>query len=130
MSKKDMFPRLEGTKLEDFKPLESVESLKTIDLKEGDGEVCKKWATIRAHYTGAVCKTGDIFQSSIDMGRPITFSLEQVIEGWQEGVPGMKVGGKRRIIIPSDQAYGASSPAPNIPNHADLVFDIELLAIT
>lgn len=129
MSKKDLFPKLEGTKLNDFEPRESVLELEIHDLKVGDGQEVSKGATISAHYTGAVVKTGVIFQSSVDMGRPITFGLDQVIEGWQLGVPGMKVGGKRRIIIPSEQAYGAHSPAPNIPANADLVFDIELIRI-
>ena len=129
MSKKDMFPKLEGSQLEGFDPVAVIESLEVIDTKIGQGEEVKKGATISAHYTGALAKTGVIFQSSIDMGRPITFGLDQVIEGWQDGVPGMKVGGTRRIKIPAAMAYGASSPAANIPPHSDLVFDIELKAI-
>jgi len=126
--KKRMFPKLEGTKLEDFEPIAEVAELKIIDLKEGDGDICPEEATVRIHYTGARCKDGVIFQSSIDMGKPMSLSLTQVIEGWRAGVPGMKVGGKRRIIIPHMQAYGPSSPAPNIPKYSDLVFDIELFA--
>jgi peptidylprolyl isomerase len=72
---------------------------------------------------------GTIFQSSKDMGRPATFGLNQVIAGWTQGVPGMKVGGTRRLIIPAAQAYGSSSPSANIPANSDLVFDIELSAI-
>ena len=128
--KKSLHPKLEGTKLEDFTPIDEVAELQTIDLKEGDGEVCPEGATVRIHYTGARCKDGVIFQSSIDMGKAIPLSLHQVIEGWQQGVPGMKVGGKRRIIIPHQLAYGAHSPAPNIPKYADLVFDIELFAVS
>lgn len=63
------------------------------------------------------------------MGNPVTFGLNQVIAGWTEGVPGMKVGGMRRLIIPAAMAYGDASPAPNIPAGSDLVFDIELVAI-
>ena len=74
-------------------------------------------------------KNGIIFQSSLDFGDPITFGLDQVISGWTHGVPGMKVGGTRRLVIPAEQAYGASSPAPNIPANSDLVFDIDLVAI-
>ena len=129
MSKKDLFPKLEGTKLNDFDPIDEITELKVIDIVVGEGEEVTKGATISAHYTGAIGKTGVIFQSSLDMGRPITFGLDQVIEGWQEGVPGMKIGGKRRILIPSQMAYGASSPAANIPAHSDLVFDIELKRI-
>ncbi len=120
---------LEGTKLEGFEPIEKVEELQIIDVVEGEGDECPKWATITAHYTGALCADGTIFQSSKDMGKPITFSLEQVIEGWQDGVPGMKVGGTRRLIIPAMMAYGSASPSKNIPKYSDLVFDIELVAI-
>ena len=126
--KKPLQPKLEGTKLEGFEPIETITELQVIDLKEGDGEVCAEGATVRIHYTGARCKDGIIFQSSIDMGKAMSLSLHQVIEGWQQGVPGMKVGGKRRIIIPYQLAYGDHSPAPNIPAKADLVFDIELFA--
>ncbi len=86
-------------------------------------------ATITAHYTGALCKNGIIFQSSHDFGKAITFGLDQVIRGWTEGVPGMKVGGMRRLIIPSEMAYGSARAASNIPPNSDLVFDIELVAI-
>lgn len=120
---------LEGTKLADFEPVGSVAKLEIIDVKEGTGETVKKGDTVTAHYTGALAKDGTIFQSSKDIGEPVTFALNQVIEGWQEGVPGMKVGGIRRLIIPAEQAYGAQSPSPNIPANSDLVFDIELFSI-
>ncbi len=120
---------LEGTALEGFEPRGKIETLEIIDLVEGAGEAVPAGATITAHYTGALVADGTIFQSSIDFGQPISFGLNQVIKGWTDGVPGMKVGGKRRLIIPAEQAYGASSPAPNIPANADLVFDIELVAI-
>lgn len=120
---------LEGTKLEGFDPRGTVEQLEIIDVVEGTGEEVQPGATITAHYTGALVTDGTIFQSSIDFGKPISFGLNQVIKGWTDGVPGMKVGGKRRLVIPAAQAYGASSPAPNIPANSDLVFDIELVAI-
>lgn len=121
--------KYEGTKLQDFTPLDSVKELEIIDIFEGKGQEVPRGATITAHYTGALCKNGIIFQSSHDFGKAITFSLDQVIRGWTEGVPGMKVGGMRRLIIPAEMAYGANSPAPNIPPHSDLVFNIELLEI-
>lgn len=121
--------RLEGTKLANFIPLDTVTDLQITDVVEGSGEVVPEGATITAHYTGALCKDGTIFQSSHDFGDPVTFGLHQVIEGWTKGVPGMKVGGTRRLVIPAAQAYGASSPAPNIPANSDLVFDIELVAV-
>ncbi len=129
MSKDPFIPKIEGTKLNDFTPMESVSELQISDTVVGEGDECPKWATITAHYTGALCKSGVIFQSSHDMGKPITFSLNQVIEGWQDGVPGMREGGTRRLIIPAAQAYGDSSPAANIPRNSDLVFDIELVKI-
>ena len=119
----------EGTKLSNFEPRDKVEQLEIIDIEEGKGDTVPEGAKITAHYTGALCKNGIIFQSSHDFGDAITFGLDQVIEGWTKGVPGMKVGGWRRLIIPAEQAYGASSPAPNIPANSDLVFDIELMAI-
>lgn len=120
---------LEGTKLAGFDPIDTVAELQIIDTTEGTGDVVPEGATITAHYTGALCKDGTIFQSSKDFGRPITFGLSQVITGWTEGVPGMKVGGVRRLIIPAAKAYGTQSPAPNIPPNSDLVFDIELVAL-
>lgn len=120
----------EGTKLHDFTPRENVSELEIIDMEVGTGEEVRSGATITAHYTGALVKNGIIFQSSLDFGKAITFGLTQVIQGWTDGVPGMKVGGTRRLIIPAEQAYGASSPAKNIPANSDLVFDIDLVAIT
>lgn len=120
---------LEGTKLADFEPRKSVAELEIIDITEGTGEPVEPGATITAHYTGALVKDGTIFQSSKDFGRPATFGLHQVITGWTNGVPGMKVGGVRRLIIPSAQAYGSQRAASNIPPNSDLVFDIELIAI-
>ena len=121
--------KYEGTKLTDFTPIKKVDDLEVIDVVEGDGVTVQSGATITAHYTGALCKNGIIFQSSHDYGEAITFALDQVIQGWQQGVPGMKVGGIRRLIIPSELAYGSVRAAANIPPNSDLVFDIELMAI-
>lgn len=121
--------KYEGTKLSKFDPIDEVKELQIIDIEQGTGQEVQPGDTITAHYTGALCKNGVIFQSSHDFGNAITFGLNQVIKGWTEGVPGMKVGGWRRLIIPAEQAYGASSPAPNIPANSDLVFDIELMEI-
>ena len=120
----------EGTKLADFAPIDRVGELQIIDIEEGTGAVVQPGATITAHYTGALCKNGIIFQSSHDFGKPISFGLDQVIRGWTDGVPGMKVGGMRRLIIPSELAYGSARAASNIPPNSDLVFDIELQAIS
>jgi FKBP-type peptidyl-prolyl cis-trans isomerase len=120
---------LEGSKLANFTPVQGVPALQIIDIKEGTGDTVAAGATITAHYTGALAATGTIFQSSHDFGEAITFPLNQVIAGWTQGVPGMKVGGVRRLIIPAAQAYGAQSPSPSIPANSDLVFDIELVDI-
>lgn len=124
-----MNDKLEGTKLTNFNPIPKVETLEIIDTVVGDGDEVQPGATITAHYTGALCKDGTIFQSSHDFGDPITFPLSQVIPGWTQGVPGMKVGGTRRLVIPSDMAYGSVRAAANIPPNSDLVFDIELVGI-
>lgn len=121
--------KYEGTKLPNFEPRDAVGELEIIDVEVGTGEEVKPGATITAHYTGALCRNGIIFQSSHDMGHAITFGLDQVISGWTQGVPGMKVGGTRRLTIPAAIAYGERSPASNIPAGSDLVFDIELVAI-
>lgn len=121
--------KYEGTKLDGFSPIDNVTTLEIIDREIGTGEEVQPGATVKAHYTGALCKNGIIFQSSHDFGEAISFPLDGVIAGWQQGVPGMKVGGWRRLIIPAELAYGASSPASNIPPNSDLVFDIELVAI-
>jgi FKBP-type peptidyl-prolyl cis-trans isomerase len=122
--------KLQGTKLADFTPVATVEKLEIIDTKEGTGEVVKPGDTVTAHYTGAVAADGTIFQSSKDFGQAATFPLANVIKGWQDGVPGMKVGGVRRLVIPADQAYGATPPqGSGIPANAPLVFDIELQKI-
>ena len=125
----DKQTKLEGTKLAAFTPLSSVSELQILDIVEGDGETVPENATITAHYTGALCADGTIFQSSHDFGKPVTFGLNQVITGWTQGVPGMKVGGTRRLIIPSALAYGSARAAANIPPNSDLVFDIELVSL-
>lgn len=122
--------KLQGTKLANFTPVENVESLQIIDQEIGTGAEAKAGDYVYAHYTGAVAATGIIFQSSYDMGdKPVGFELGGVIKGWSDGVPGMKEGGKRRLLIPSDQAYGANPPSADIPVDADLVFDIVLVKV-
>ena len=121
---------LQGTLLANFAPIDQVSELQVIDVAEGSGAVVPEGATITAHYTGAICKTGVIFQSSHDFGaNGITFPLDGVIQGWTKGVPGMKVGGTRRLVIPAAMAYGSQSPSADIPANSDLVFDIELVSV-
>lgn len=117
--------------LDGFTPVSKVDTLEKIDLKEGSGNEVKQGDTVSVHYTGALASNGQIFQSSKDFGtNPVTFPLSQVIKGWTEGIPGMKIGGTRRLLIPSAMAYGATPPqGSGIPANADLVFDVELVAI-
>ena len=119
---------LQGTKLQNFTPGVKVDSLTSADLVPGTGEEVKAGATITAHYTGALVSDGTIFQSSHDTGQPVEFPLDGVIAGWTQGVPGMKVGGTRRLVIPAALAYGPNE-RPGIPANSDLVFDIELVSI-
>ncbi len=120
---------LKGKQLEGFEPVASVPKLQTVDLQEGTGKVAEKTSTVTVNYTGAIASTGKIFESSLDGGQPATFGLDQVIKGWGEGIPGMKVGGKRRLIIPAELAYGAQSPSADIPANSALVFDVELITV-
>src|SRR3989344_2351862 len=119
--------KLQGTQLTGFTPIAKVDSLQSIDTQVGTGAEVKAGGKVTAHYTGAIASTGKIFQSSLDSGQPFTASLDGVIKGWQQGIPGMKAGGKRRVIIPASLAYGDQSPSPDIPANSDLVFDIELI---
>ena len=100
------------------------------DLKAGTGAVAESGKTVSIHYTGWLTD-GKKFDSSLDRGRPFSFRLGEgsVIKGWDEGVAGMKVGGRRKLVIPPDLAYGTAGAPPDIPPGATLVFDVELLAV-
>ena len=128
---KTMEPNKNTRLLKDFTPVTKTAKLEKTDLVVGTGAEVKPGATVSVHYTGAVAATGQIFQSSKDFGtEPITFPLGGVIKGWTDGIPGMKIGGTRRLVIPAEQAYGANPPGGSgIPANADLVFDVELIAI-
>jgi FKBP-type peptidyl-prolyl cis-trans isomerase len=121
-------PPLQDKPLPNFSTVQDIPELKCIDIVIGQGEEVKPGATVTAHYTGAIATTGNVFQSSHDGGQPIAFPLSGVIKGWTNGVPGMKVGGIRRIYIPSDQAYGEQGNS-GIPPNSDLVFDVEITKI-
>jgi FKBP-type peptidyl-prolyl cis-trans isomerase len=123
--------KLQGAKLAGFTPVKHIDFVHCQDLKVGTGATATATSTVTATYTGALASDGTIFQSSDDTGTPFTAALNSgVIQGWSAGVPGMKVGGTRRIFIPAQYAYGvAGSPQGGIPPNADLVFDITLLAV-
>lgn len=104
------------------------------DHKVGEGAAAVSGKTVDVHYTGWLNdgdKTGKKFDSSVDRGRPFSFPLgaRRVIKGWDEGVAGMKVGGKRTLYIPANLGYGARGAGRAIPPNADLIFDVELLGV-
>lgn len=100
------------------------------DVVAGTGQEAKEGDKVWVHYTGRLAKNNKEFDSSVGK-EPFDFEIgkEQVIKGWDQGVPGMKVGGKRKLTIPSKLAYGDAGSPPKIPPKATLVFDIELLSI-
>lgn len=106
-----------------------VTELQITDIKTGDGAEAKAGDTVKVHYKGTLAATGQKFDSSYDYGEPIELGLDQVIVGWQEGIPGMKVNGKRRLVIPAEKAYGDQAQQ-GIPANSDLVFEVELLGVT
>lgn len=104
--------------------------LKYEELVEGDGAVAAAGQQVSVHYTGWLTD-GKKFDSSVDRNQPFDFALGrgQVIRGWDEGVAGMKVGGKRKLTIPPQLGYGARGAGGVIPPNATLVFEVELLDI-
>ena len=102
------------------------------DLKEGTGTTASAGKTVSVHYTGWLASNGKKFDSSVDRGQPFMFQLGagQVIKCWDEGVSGMKVGGKRQLRIPPELGYGSRGAGGGvIPANATLIFDVELLAV-
>jgi FKBP-type peptidyl-prolyl cis-trans isomerase len=104
--------------------------LKVEDLVQGSGEEAVTGKKVSVHYTGTLTD-GSKFDSSLDRGTPFDFPLGggRVIKGWDQGVAGMKVGGKRRLTIPPELGYGERGFPPVIPPNSTLVFEIELLAV-
>jgi FKBP-type peptidyl-prolyl cis-trans isomerase FkpA len=109
---------------------QSASGLVVEDLKVGDGALAEAGAIVTVHYTGWLTD-GTKFDSSLDRNQPFVFTLGSgdVIKGWDEGIPGMKVGGKRKLTIPADLAYGARGAGDVVPPNATLVFEVELLEI-
>ena len=101
--------------------------LVTEDLVVGDGEEVPAGATVTVQYVG-VLLDGTKFDSSFDRGEPITFPLSGVIPGWTEGIPGMHVGGRRLLVIPSDLAYGPAGYPPVIGPDEPLVFVVDMIS--
>ncbi len=108
---------------------EAPAELVVVDLTEGDGAEVAPGATVTTHYVGKSWSTGKQFDASWDRGEPISFPLSGVIAGWTRGIPGMKVGGRRLLIIPPDMGYGDQSPTPAIKPGETLVFAIDLVDV-
>jgi len=112
----------------DAEPTVTSSGLTIIDVEVGTGQEAVVTDIVTVHYTGWL-EDGTTFDSSVARGEPYPTSLDQVISGWTEGVPGMKVGGKRRLIVPPELAYGDAGFGDTIPPGATLTFDIELISI-
>lgn len=108
----------------------TASGLKYVELKEGDGPSPQAGQIVVVNYTGTL-EDGTKFDSSFDSGKPLSFPIGRgsVIKGWDEGLMTMKVGGKRRLIVPSKLGYGPAGRPPKIPANATLIFDVELLGI-
>ena len=106
-------------------------SLQIEELVVGTGTEATTGKTVSVHYTGWLTN-GTKFDSSLDRGKPFSFGLGagQVIKGWDQGVAGMKIGGKRKLTIPSDLAYGPRAVGGVIPANSTLVFEVELLGVS
>src|SRR5215467_3828749 len=111
-------------------PTKTPSGLQYWDTKVGNGPVAQSGQKVKVHYTGWLTN-GKKFDSSVDRGQPFEFMLGagQVIKGWDQGVAGMKVGGKRQLKIPPDLGYGAAGAGGVIPPNAILIFDVELLGV-
>jgi FKBP-type peptidyl-prolyl cis-trans isomerase len=107
-----------------------MSELQIEELAPGNGAEAKTGNTVTVHYTGTLT-TGSKFDSSHDRGKGFTFKLGagNVIKGWDQGVPGMKIGGKRKLTIPPELAYGARGFPPVIPPNSTLIFEVELLEV-
>lgn len=113
---------------------DNASELRQVDLIVGTGDEAIKGATLEMHYTGWLYqngKRGKKFDSSLDSGRPFSFKLGagEVIDGWDKGIEGMKVGGKRELFIPPQLGYGTRGAPPDIPPNASLDFEVQLLAV-
>jgi peptidylprolyl isomerase len=127
----DIIPekKVEAFDIEGKKIHKTNSGLEYIIVKEGAGKQAEAGLNVEVHYTGYL-ENGEIFDSSVKRGKPIDFPLGtgRVIKGWDEGIAMMKVGGKRRLIIPSELGYGSRAQG-SIPANATLIFDVELVNV-
>ena len=130
ISERVVIPRFPGSSVvPDSEMVRTDSGLAYFDLVDGTGEVPPAvTSTVKVHYSGYLVD-GTKFDSSVDRGQPASFPLNRVIKGWTEGVGSMKVGGVRKLIIPSSLAYGPQGRPPTIPGGATLIFDVELIEI-
>jgi peptidylprolyl isomerase len=114
----------------DEQTIQTASGLEYVELVEGTGRQPKTGESVSVHYTGWL-KTGEKFDSSRDRGQPLVFQIGRgrVIKGWDEGVGSMKVGGKRKLIIPAHLGYGEAGAGGVIPPGATLIFEVELTGI-
>jgi len=130
-------PRLPNYQIQMATAMDNITSLQITDVTVGNGAVATAGKDVSVHYTGwlydpkAADKHGKKFDSSRDHGEPFSFKLGagQVIRGWDQGVAGMKIGGKRTLVIPSELGYGSRGAGGAIPPNATLLFDVELLGV-
>ena len=115
----------------DFPGGEPPADLQITDIREGDGEVAKAGDTVQVHYVGVAYSTGEEFDSSYDRGDPLQFQLGagRVIAGWDQGVQGMRVGGRRQLVIPPHLAYGDRGAGHVIAPGETLIFVCDLVAV-
>jgi peptidylprolyl isomerase len=113
----------------DFPGGPAPEQLEIVDIVVGDGAEATPGATVNVHYLGVEYDSGEEFDSSWNRGQPINFPLTSLIAGWQEGIPGMKVGGRRQLTVPPHQAYGPAGSGHRLSGKT-LVFVIDLLGVS
>jgi FKBP-type peptidyl-prolyl cis-trans isomerase len=112
-------------------PTKTPSGLKYWDIKKGTGPVAVSGMNVKVHYTGWLASNGKKFDSSVDRNEPFEFPLGggRVIKGWDEGIKGMHVGGKRRLEIPAELGYGSRAMGSDIPANSTLIFDVDLLDV-
>jgi peptidylprolyl isomerase len=115
----------------DFPGGDAPTELQIRDIVVGDGAEAKAGATVEVHYVGVTFASGEEFDASWNRGQSFRFPLGagRVIKGWDQGVQGMKVGGRRELVIPPHLAYGNQSPSPLIPAGSTLIFVVDLLGV-
>ena len=113
----------------DFPEGPAPEALEIVDIVVGEGTEAQTASTVDVHYLGVDYESGDEFDSSWSRGSSINFPLRQLIEGWQQGIPGMKVGGRRKLTVPPKLAYGSASSGHQLSGRT-LIFVIDLLGVS